>query len=222
MRFETLVEPWLNADLDRFPSEREAKAALRKARLETWPYTLMIGLAAAVAELSIFGMFVWSGPLSYLVRQTSFIAGLAIFSLAALCCSMAITILGFRSIQHRIRRSLWRQLRELRTPICDTCGFDLRGTALPRCPECGNLQEPATAPVHASGDERPKQHRRANRYFLVGAHGLIALFALGVFVFGLMRGALTMVNTVVYPMLVVMSVIQLLHLRRPTSDSESA
>lgn len=48
-----------------------------------------------------------------------------------------------------IRRSLRRRLRERGLPICDVCGYDLRGCLSGCCPECGASFTPPDQPLDA-------------------------------------------------------------------------
>lgn len=61
--------------------------------------------------------------------------------------------------RNTVRRSLREQLIEKGIPICLKCGYDLRGQAVPRCPECGA----PFAAIPRSDDVRPVSDEAATR-----------------------------------------------------------
>ena len=49
--------------------------------------------------------------------------------------------------RRKIRQSLREQLRLLGIPVCEKCGYDLRGSIeVARCPECGTPFDPSNLP----------------------------------------------------------------------------
>lgn len=49
---------------------------------------------------------------------------------------LSVTLL-FSVGRNKVRQSLRLQLREMHVPVCQHCGYDLRGQVEARCPECG-------------------------------------------------------------------------------------
>jgi hypothetical protein len=61
--------------------------------------------------------------------------------------------------RRRIRQSLREQLRLLGIPVCDKCGYDLRGSIeAARCPECGTPFVPPNLPG-ATPTDAPDEQR---------------------------------------------------------------
>lgn len=79
-------------------------------------------------------------PLRNVSREawTFWLVGLLFFGsfiLAIMCCDLMVMMVHRGSIQRRLRGLLCEQGR----PTCLTCGYDLKGTREPRCPECATM-----------------------------------------------------------------------------------
>lgn len=63
-------------------------------------------------------------------------------AVAAMFLAFVNPFLFVRLVREPMRKSLRRQLAERGVPICVPCGYDLRGLADGRCPECGASVSP--------------------------------------------------------------------------------
>ncbi len=117
-------------DLERFPTDQSRRKALSLALAEGrmhWRYWLAVaGIVAAevwfwfsMRRLGIPGA--WRGLVGWLA-----------VAVTVLACWLVVL-----SFKKRIRRSLWRSLADHGIPCCTSCGYNLRGLADARCPECG-------------------------------------------------------------------------------------
>ena len=91
-----------------------------KLSVELWPYVVSFFIAvAALIHVALFGVYVHS-PLRH---------GLTFAAMVFMAVGMA------RSKLMKVRR----RRRELRIEkgLCRNCGYDLKGSLGPRCPECG-------------------------------------------------------------------------------------
>ncbi len=58
-------------------------------------------------------------------------------AVAAMFLAFANPFIFVRLVREPMRKSLRRQMADLGVPVCVPCGYDLRGLAEARCPECG-------------------------------------------------------------------------------------
>ena len=111
-------------------SGRERRAFVRKVipfvtRLRLVARPIILGFAAGLLTVLILRIFWRPGFGPYLTWCT--IALVAV----------VIHLLQVRQIRLDIRRHIQKAFAGQRSPICLTCGFDLRGTERGVCPECG-------------------------------------------------------------------------------------
>jgi len=120
-----------------FETDAERKAALKSVQRHLfgrnwrfWLYGLAVLIITAAAAPSVvqvvlgygtrWGVSTWiTAPLLVLALITVYYWG--------------IGMLWERSVQRFLRD----RLRAAGVPVCLGCGYDLRGTEAPRCPECG-------------------------------------------------------------------------------------
>jgi hypothetical protein len=62
-----------------------------------------------------------------------------LFWITVALVATAVHLLQLRRIREQIREHIRREYAGARSPICLSCGFDLRGCDGPVCPECGHL-----------------------------------------------------------------------------------
>ena len=124
-------------ELDRLPTEKARRKAFSTAMFEVttrWRYWALVAGIVAVSVYTQFSVarlgvsMAWRG-----IVRWAIVAG------TVLACWGLIL-----SFKRTIRRTLWRALADSGVPCCQSCGYDLRGIAHGRCPECGK-------PVEAAG-----------------------------------------------------------------------
>ncbi len=133
----------LMPELSHFPdkaSEQSARILAEKHCYRGWrrviPYVMMIimgpttGFIAVNLAIRVTGIL---NELIFLVVIAGLTGGVTV---ALLLCDLFVL--------NERRRFLRSELSRLGRPICDSCGYDLRGHAtaavsqtMPRCPECG-------------------------------------------------------------------------------------
>jgi len=112
----------------------EGKIAFLKKR-STW--IAFIGYAVALGVLSV----VVSAGLSTMADTRVGASSVIGAKLAAKLCALIPALFLFPIMWVRDRRWMRVYLRQYLNdhgiPICQNCGYDLRGQGTPRCPECG-------------------------------------------------------------------------------------
>jgi hypothetical protein len=114
-------------ELARFRHKREWKGALEHAKKvvrESGRYRITTGIAIVIALPLFF--------VAHPIMERYFAVKVTVYVLIPMLGSLAG--LSFRK---ELRRSLRKQLANRGVAICVPCGYDLRGQAEPRCPECG-------------------------------------------------------------------------------------
>lgn len=111
---------------------RERAAVLRRVRWWVYPVVFVVSAGAAVIALYVCGVTCMMA----LLMEWSPVASVAVVmsALAAFCA----TWLGqMGTIRRAMRDEIQRLAREGSSPLCLACGYDLRGSPGPNCPECG-------------------------------------------------------------------------------------
>jgi len=121
----------LYPELERFKGRRgQLEALFRANQVIEYGFAILLLLAtfliANPIEAALKRLFGLSGAISDL-------ATVGVFGLAMLA---ALALLIYFGIPHA-RKKLRLELAMGGTPICVGCGYDLRGQAERRCPECG-------------------------------------------------------------------------------------
>ena len=120
-------------ELHAFDDPKERLDAYKKAFRHVSPF----GLIAVCAGFTALFIILESSVLPWLVGWVPWPGGYWTgFLGSALAGGLGCVVVFFRK-RSRIRQSLRECLRELGTPVCEKCGYDLRGQVTPRCPECG-------------------------------------------------------------------------------------
>ena len=109
-----------------FPTDDQRRAArdgLTKLRFSRWYVSLPVIVVAAILPAIL--LVRW-------LRLPSWYLALI------LTCWFPVLMVGqFWFWRHHIRKHVRQRLLEAGVPVCQTCGYDLRGQVDPRCPECG-------------------------------------------------------------------------------------
>ena len=129
--FARLFARWF-PELDRFPSRREARRALRRAsgRWEKGnrrPTILILVLLLFAPAFFARRSFDWVTCVSAVFFGVAFV----------------LSWVWFR--RDEMQRDLRGQLLDIGVSICLECGYDTRGQVEPRCSECGQPFEPLGA-----------------------------------------------------------------------------
>ncbi len=124
-----------------FETDDERKAALKSVQRHLfgrnwrfWLYGLAVLIVTAIATPSVVGVV-----LSYGTRwgvSTWVTAPLLVLALITVYY-WGIGVLWERSVQQFLRK----RLLDAGIAVCLGCGYDLRATEAPRCPECGLASE---------------------------------------------------------------------------------
>ena len=115
-------------------TREQRRVAWQKATKHSLRGLVLYALSAVVITSAI------TIPLALLVRfgrPPVRIPPMAIGVAVGMSVSMIGPSVTFLLFRRRIQRSLRRQLVEIGKPVCMTCGYDLRGQTMARCPECG-------------------------------------------------------------------------------------
>lgn len=120
-------------ELARFASDEEARDAYRagvqqaRRSFRFWLLLVVIYVALpAFLAVAFIGLpFVARAPVA--VRSGV---------IAALIASGGLVLFHW-GLRKPVRSRLRRELAQRGVPVCVECGYDLRGQAEPRCPECG-------------------------------------------------------------------------------------
>ncbi len=121
-------------ELDYFPTNEQARQALRRVRfrilLQRQFYISALAAIVLCLVLTILLRSVLSGfrlPISYLTLKLILVLPVAI------PCSL----FGVWLMNRHTQRMLRHELLDRGVPICISCGYALIGTTGPNCPECG-------------------------------------------------------------------------------------
>jgi len=120
--------------IGQFPELEHLDARGRAAVLghvRWWVYPVMV-LRSAVAGFLAFVVAAWGMLCALDVGPDAWIAmtgGLAAF--------VAAYLMQVNRIRREMRLEIRRLVAQGPTPLCLACGYDLRGSPGPRCPECG-------------------------------------------------------------------------------------
>lgn len=135
------LEFWLGTDAALFGNKAEARRALRAVRLQHW----------WVYGLGIISVVVLGRIVLHWLRSTNWISalihqGIPRWVLCLVAVVFGLMLYGVNLIivwlfRHRMRRHLHRQLRVRGVPVCEVCGYDMRGNTSGLCPECGVRNE---------------------------------------------------------------------------------
>lgn len=130
---------WFFPELHLLATKEEQRAALALARRHNvvfqGAYMLILFAAAQGAGLL---------AVPYLANrvgtQTS-VTLLVVFGASLLACAVGLSfglcVAEFSLLGRRMRRTLRQALLDSGVPVCEGCGYDLRGLSSERCPECG-------------------------------------------------------------------------------------
>ena len=128
-------------ELSLFPSDEERRVAMKAVQRElfgrNWRFWLYGG--------AVLGVSVWAAPhVARVVIGYGARWGISMWVTAPVLISALIVVyyLGIGLLWQRVVQSFLRKrLRASGIAVCEACGYDLRGSELPRCPECGEASE---------------------------------------------------------------------------------
>lgn len=148
-RRRDIRSPAVFPELLLFPESSSAERALSEARGN------VIAIVSRVLAILILSGILISGrhwPIA-LPRGTEYVVGGVGFLLFGVAWLFVPDWLANRSIRSALRTELIR----IGVPVCLRCGYDLRGQAEPRCPECGTPFDPKLLSVQrGGGTESPR------------------------------------------------------------------
>ncbi|MDX2198699.1 MAG: hypothetical protein SF069_06970 [Phycisphaerae bacterium] len=134
-----------------------SRAQQNSARLFVWRrlfrsvhYWLLT--AAVVLLVMPVGLFAlrWSISSLALSAGANFelrVVYVSVASLAGIVATLGIAVLSMQPLRAMVRSAFDDYLRSAGLRLCRQCGYDLRETPVPRCPECGGAMAAAnTAP----------------------------------------------------------------------------
>ncbi len=126
--------------IGRFPElehldERGRVEVLARVRWWVYPLMFLVSTGAAVIAFFVFGMTCMMASMSLLMEWSPLASvAVAMGALAAFCAVWHVQISAIRSA---MQEEIQRLAREGSFPVCLNCGYDLRGSPGPNCPECG-------------------------------------------------------------------------------------
>lgn len=125
-------------ELDLFPTPEAREQAIAEHAEAVRGWDLVLGIAICVVAASGAWAFArWGnlGGLSYIMPLPNWAREIITFATVVVCMFITLRYL------HRwgVKRELRRKLIDLRVPVCEGCGYLLRGVSpsTERCPECG-------------------------------------------------------------------------------------
>jgi hypothetical protein len=120
-------------ELELFPDGARRRASLRRVALRSglsWRFWA----AAMIAGLGLVP--VWYG-LTDLVQRASGLTQRAVFWACGVPALVVAGMLGNWWLRRGVPRLLRQELLDAGVPVCMGCGYSLRASPGPRCPECG-------------------------------------------------------------------------------------
>jgi hypothetical protein len=129
------------AELDMFPTEVDAEKALGRATeqgpMQKGDYAIVALFILAIVAIIFAVVIIESSVGATWAVLMRIIRWSLPFALTFATVAMLVYV-----YRRSIRRSLREQLCAIGVPVCIACGYDLRGQADPRCPECGRPFDP--------------------------------------------------------------------------------
>lgn len=127
-------------ELDLFPTSEDRERAITEYAESVKGWDLVLGIAICIVVVGAAWAFArWGilGGLSYIMPMPGWAREVITFATVVVCMYFTLRFL------HRwgVRRELRRKLIDLRVPVCEGCGYLLRGVSptTAHCPECGRL-----------------------------------------------------------------------------------
>lgn len=107
------------------------------ARVRWWVYPLMflVSAGAAVIAFFVFGMTCMMASMALLTEWSPLALVAVVMGALTAFCAAWLGQIG--TIRRTMRDEIQRLAREGSSPLCLACGYDLRGSPGPNCPECG-------------------------------------------------------------------------------------
>jgi hypothetical protein len=114
---------------------------LKRCIATDWRYYLIFLPILVLVVTSVFAVFLPTGHL--LLGAISHLWYLLLLGLLlnGLFSFLLVIVLGGIAMRMIMGKEIRRQLNRIAGPICIQCGYDLRGCADQRCPECGEMVE---------------------------------------------------------------------------------
>ncbi len=140
LHFDSVAYP----ELRQFDSDLQRARALWRAKLSSGLLLFLLVYAMLVAALGLSRDRIFRPLLRPMTLVPQVEA--AVILGAKLSAVVGGPIAYYFLTRGRIRRSLRAALAARGVPVCVPCGYDLRGLATRRCPECGAAKLPETEP----------------------------------------------------------------------------
>lgn len=132
--------PDVHGELSRFETQHDRN----RARIHVWRYLFRSGrywwlcfltTATMIAAMAA-PLILWPALRVSFGRQSAVAERLTIF-VYFIGLAAVFTVVGMRPLRQMILRRLREYMNEKGITVCIGCGYDLRGSIAPRCPECG-------------------------------------------------------------------------------------
>jgi hypothetical protein len=140
-----LIDPEIMARLSKRQKQLVSKHAVAQVG---WK----LGVTAII--VSVAGLVLFLEPLMWFSRMArQYFGPLSFLAPCAIGLALGVPLWWFA--RHRIRKSIYRDLREFQFDVCPVCGYWLRGLGsdVETCPECGKAREPMPGLSKASESE---------------------------------------------------------------------